>query len=1132
MDTFGNRLKSLRREAGLTQAQFSEKVGVHLQTVSKWERGVSEPDFSVLGEIAAALGISLETLLGAPEGENTYTGNFDIVVFGEVLAELRRRRGESQEKLAEWAGVSAATVSKWECGVICPDAELLLRLAEHFGIPVSGLYFGISDKKSVAEAPTGDPSDERGAAGRARVRPGIQKSGRLFWAGALGLFGAGLICFSVFLPKIFTDDGGRVEAKAYTVTVEGKEYEVGADDWFVPETPSRDGYDFIGFADEKGEPVTFPKKISGDCHYVALFVPHKYEIDYWLNGGMLTSAAEYTFTVESGTLSLPAVRKAGAEFKGWYLSPDYSGEAVDGIVCTGEDVDLYARWSEEVYTVRYDLNGGTISEENPETVTAAEEILLAEPVRKGCHFLGWQTSDGEIVQTVGGRYAKNEELTALWQESGDLLTVLYHPNGGTPEGENPVSVGAGEVHTLSGAKKTGYDFVGWNTAADGSGEYVEKLYGIREDLELYAIYTPKVYVVRYELNGGTFYEGTNPNEIEYGTEVTLRPVAREGHTFVGWYDSENGGTRVEVIDKNNLLRLTALYARFERNEYTVVLDGCGGTFDMGGEQVSDYELRLYYGDEYALPDCTLAGYDFLGWYDEEGIKTEEIAAENIGDMRLTAEYRPAGLTYVIEYRLNGGEMTEDNPKEVGWGQEIELASPEREGYLFLGWNDRADGSGEYYETTPADGESDLTLYAIWQEIVESGSADDFTYEAGRESVTITGYTGQFGENVDLVIPSYIDGKPVVAVDGSIHRSPESHNPVSLRAVNIPDTVKKLGAKAFTLLTVSEPLTIPASVEEIGAHCFSGTTCRLYFEEGNRMPAIGEYAFAGARFRNVIVLPKKIERLEANAFSGATLWGIVLPESLVYISGRALSCWCGSSLDLFEVYIPSSVKYIEPGAFDGAGKEIIYVSSEEQTKTFSEGWAESRYSPSEVVITENAASGITLKDGNASYYLEGEGAFALPEPEKEGYTFLGWYSEETDFVWQYFIAPRDGLVLEAVYEEKSASDGRSRATPAVIEFGEDYEFLLLPTWEVPAWDNSEGFWFSMKGTGRVLITLEYTPLIHGVEECFSLNMYGPTGTSVGMNAAVSYNQGDVFRIVQGIGDRYGCRIKLKIELMPQ
>lgn len=174
MDTFGSRLKSLRRKAGLTQAQFSEKVGVHLQTVSKWERGVSEPDLSVLGEIAAALGISLETLLGAPEGENTYTGNFDIVVFGEALAGQRKRLGESQEKLAEWAGVSAATVSKWECGVICPDAEMLLRLAEHFGVSVSRLYFGIPGKKPAAENPAGVPLGERGGGpvGKVRVRGG------------------------------------------------------------------------------------------------------------------------------------------------------------------------------------------------------------------------------------------------------------------------------------------------------------------------------------------------------------------------------------------------------------------------------------------------------------------------------------------------------------------------------------------------------------------------------------------------------------------------------------------------------------------------------------------------------------------------------------------------------------------------------------------------------------------------------------------------------------------------------------------------------------------------------------------------------------------------------------------------
>ena len=40
-EIFKGRLKELRKAASLTQAQFSEQLNVHLQTVSKWERGVS-----------------------------------------------------------------------------------------------------------------------------------------------------------------------------------------------------------------------------------------------------------------------------------------------------------------------------------------------------------------------------------------------------------------------------------------------------------------------------------------------------------------------------------------------------------------------------------------------------------------------------------------------------------------------------------------------------------------------------------------------------------------------------------------------------------------------------------------------------------------------------------------------------------------------------------------------------------------------------------------------------------------------------------------------------------------------------------------------------------------------------------
>ena len=69
MEGFGRRLKELRQTAKITQSDLADKLNLHPQTVSKWERGLSEPDIAQLGELAAALGISLEKLLGREEAE-------------------------------------------------------------------------------------------------------------------------------------------------------------------------------------------------------------------------------------------------------------------------------------------------------------------------------------------------------------------------------------------------------------------------------------------------------------------------------------------------------------------------------------------------------------------------------------------------------------------------------------------------------------------------------------------------------------------------------------------------------------------------------------------------------------------------------------------------------------------------------------------------------------------------------------------------------------------------------------------------------------------------------------------------------------------------------------------------------
>lgn len=93
MEGFGRRLKELRQTAKITQSDLADKLNLHPQTVSKWERGLSEPDIAQLGELAAALGYLLEKLLGREEAEISYVGTFRAEAFGKMLSELRAWQG-------------------------------------------------------------------------------------------------------------------------------------------------------------------------------------------------------------------------------------------------------------------------------------------------------------------------------------------------------------------------------------------------------------------------------------------------------------------------------------------------------------------------------------------------------------------------------------------------------------------------------------------------------------------------------------------------------------------------------------------------------------------------------------------------------------------------------------------------------------------------------------------------------------------------------------------------------------------------------------------------------------------------------------------------------------------------------
>lgn len=58
----GKKIKHLRFQAGLTQEQLAEKLGIGAQSVSKWENAVAMPDIAALPLLAEIFGVSIDDL--------------------------------------------------------------------------------------------------------------------------------------------------------------------------------------------------------------------------------------------------------------------------------------------------------------------------------------------------------------------------------------------------------------------------------------------------------------------------------------------------------------------------------------------------------------------------------------------------------------------------------------------------------------------------------------------------------------------------------------------------------------------------------------------------------------------------------------------------------------------------------------------------------------------------------------------------------------------------------------------------------------------------------------------------------------------------------------------------------------
>lgn len=500
--------------------------------------------------------------------------------------------------------------------------------------------------------------------------------------------------------------------------------------------------------------------------------------------GVKTTA--YTMTADANSFI-----REHYTFVGWNTEADGSGTAYApgaelSLSAADNTLVLYAQWQEHDkydYTLIYNANFGV----EPETKRDSESVSGTYELRHGFTvdangfvrehytFIGWNTaSDGS-----GTAYAPGAELTltaenntlvlyAQWQEHRKYdYSLFYNANfGETPEtrvdGENITGIYE-KSYTFgvdtNGFVRENYTFVGWNTAADGTGT----AYAPGEELiltsqnntaVLYAQWqeNPKYdYTVIYNANFGANPETKADSENVagvyadvYSMTADTNSFVREYYSFTGWNTAADGsgtayapGEAIALTAENNTLVLYAQWREFPLYDYSVVYNA---NFGENPETKADSEnitgtyslFRAFGVDENTF---TRENYFFTGWNTEadgSGIAYmpgDELTLSNKkNNVVLFAQWQEyPRYDYTLIYNANFGADPEikadsENVADVfslfrTFG--IDENSFVRDNYFFTGWNTAADGSGTAYapgaELVLTSQNNTAVLYAQWQE---------------------------------------------------------------------------------------------------------------------------------------------------------------------------------------------------------------------------------------------------------------------------------------------------------------------------------------------------------------------------------------------------------------------------------
>ena len=523
----------------------------------------------------------------------------------------------------------------------------------------------------------------------------------------------------------------------------------------------RDGYTFTGWkrADNQqaygdGQWVTnLTTQPNGIVTMVAQWSANEAHIRYNPNPPAgKTTGGQGTPNWDGHTGDTPTIGQNGwtidgYTFAGWATSPDGSGARyAPGARWTANGtLTLYAQWTPGQASLTYDGNGATGGKTDPQNGVTDQKVNVRRNgfTRDGYAFTGWNTQpDGrgqawapDAVWTLHGTGV----LYARWR--GNQQRLNYHGNGNTGGNTESQDGRTGDVldTRANGFTRDGYEFVEWNTRADGTGDHygkgsngVAKWTMLPAGNDLYAIWQANPASIQYRDDWGA--TGSTPDTTGVtGQDVTIarNGFTRPGYTFTGWARDRRTNPSLQPGGRYTLTPgTTTLWAQWKADPAHLIYNANTGSTSQTRrtDGVVDQTLTVI-----ANP-FTRPGYTFTGWNTQADGRGRAYTAGNgfrlaadpksnpVNTSVLYAQWRINRVT--LKFNPNGGtggypDLTVDAFTTVTIPADAKEPKVQRPGFRFTGWAMKpTPGNGDTI-LSPGKGtvsmpdRGSITVYAQW-----------------------------------------------------------------------------------------------------------------------------------------------------------------------------------------------------------------------------------------------------------------------------------------------------------------------------------------------------------------------------------------------------------------------------------